>query len=406
MSYPKTSVKEVDVTAFSGGVRTGCKVIGGKIVPAGLTVDFAENVPEGLMWAGYSEACKKYFAVANGRLYISLNGKYFLDIVKANGEPFAIDEVHNGEHHTYVVCGTLYAAFHGNAFFTMPFNGNIYAGVLKCGRVFGADNDDKTLVRWSGPKGVDDWAEGINGAGWLRLEAKLGNVLNLVVLGDIIVAVCEYGLAKISAFGSPENFRLASVQQKTPKIFRDTAAVTGGKLYFYTEEGLYSFDGNRISEELASVAEMLENPAYAAAYGQNYCVCGYSTALKRQAILVYDSADGAAYFMDIPAQRFCVSSKMLVYTQTAAPDENAGDGFTFESGEITFGTTANKTLKIVEIYGGKADIGVSNGVVSRIVGGVSGSVRINLRGNRFKITVKGGKNPLKVKAFAEVGYGI
>ena len=406
MSYPKTSVKEADVTAFSDGVKIGCKVKNGEIVPAGIKVGLAENVPEGLTWLGYSEPCKRYFAVANNKLYTSVHGNYFLEITEGNGKPFAVDEVRNGEHHTYVVQGTLYTAYHGNAFFTMPFKGNICAGVLKCGRIFGVDNDDKTLVRWSGPKGIDDWVEGINGAGWLQLEAKFGNILNLVVLGDFIVAVCEYGLTKISAFGSPENFKQISVQQKTPKIFKDAASVTGGKLYFYTEKGLYSFDGNKISEELASTAQMLENPAYAAAYEQNYCVCGYSTALKRQVILVYDSADGEAYFMDIPAQRFCVGSKLLAYTQSAAPAANTGEGFTFESGEITFGTAANKTLKSVEVFGGTAEVKVSNGVVSRIVGGVSGAVRINLRGNRFKITVKGARNPLKIKAFAEVGYGI
>lgn len=70
---------------------------------------------------------------------------------------------------------------------------------------------------------------------------------------------------------------------------------------------------------------------------------------------------------------------------------------------MDFGTTATKALTKIEISGGEAELTLSNGVVSRIVGGVSGSVRASLRGKSFKITLKGDQKLGGVKAFAEVG---
>ncbi len=406
MSYPETKVKEVDVTAVNGAVKIGCKTVGGEIIPAGFVSEVTENSPANVTWADYSSANGRFFALSNEHVYISLTGKKFVETVRFTSNPVMVDDVDNLQPKAFLICGGFCTVYDGSSFSSIPLDRNIYAAVMKCGRLFGADTEDKTLLHWSGGGGVFDWKEGINGAGWLKFDAFGGNILNLAVLGDDIVAVREYGLTLIKAFGSPENFKQISVRQKTPLIYKDTAKVIGAKLYFYTQNGLYSFNGNKIEEVLTGQAKMLENAAYAAVYGQNYCVCGTSAALKRKVILIYETSGGANYFIDIPAQALCASTELLAFTNEKACLLKRGGPFTFESGEITFGTTANKTLTRVEVFGGKADLEVSNGVISRIVGGVSGSVRINLRGKKFKITVKSAENLQGVKAFAEVGYGI
>jgi len=97
---------------------------------------------------------------------------------------------------------------------------------------------------------------------------------------------------------------------------------------------------------------------------------------------------------------------LIAFTAAGAYISEAGGGYTFESGEINFGDARKKTLTGIEILGGAADVEVTNGVASRILRGVNGFARVNLRGNHFKITLKGKEKLGAVKAFAEVGYGI
>ncbi len=89
-----------------------------------------------------------------------------------------------------------------------------------------------------------DWTENISGAGWVITGGGYGRILNLVVYGDKIVAVRERGITFLHAFGTPENFKLTYYNEVLPEIYSDTAAVIGGKLYFYTVSGLYVYDGS------------------------------------------------------------------------------------------------------------------------------------------------------------------
>lgn len=403
MSYPKTRQKEANALAAKGSFKVGCKVENGELIPAALTFKEALSSPAGATWADYSAASGRFFAVAGGRLYTSLTGTKYTDVTTVSGEPFLIEEVEEGNHKAFVICGAKCVVYEGATFFEKPFNRNIFAGVMKCGRLFGVDSTDKTVIRWSGTGGAFDWAESIGGAGWVKLDAAFGKVLNLVILGDEIIAVREFGLTAISAFGTPENFKQTDEAQKTPQIFKNTAAIVNGKLYFYTVEGLYSFDGNKAVRVQTDDRERVESPAYAAVYGQSYCVCGTSAGLKRKAVFVYETVGGAGYFIDFPAQTVCAHGKLLAFTQDGAYFSENGGKYLFESGEMDFGTTATKALTKIEISGGEAELTLSNGVVSRIVGGVSGSVRASLRGKSFKITLKGDQKLGGVKAFAEVG---
>ncbi|MDE5728840.1 MAG: hypothetical protein K2I20_01530 [Clostridia bacterium] len=406
MSYPKTSVKQTDALAAKGSFKVGCKILNGELLPEALCFDEVETPPKNAVWADYSAASKRFFAFAEGKLFTSPSGEKFVEIAAAQGEPFLIEEVENGRHNSFVICGAKCVVYDGQTFFEKPLNRGIYAGVMKCGRLFCADLDDKTVLRWSGTDGAFDWEESISGAGWLKLDAAFGAILNLAVLDDYVAVVREFGITLLSAFGSPENFKQQNKLQKTPKIFKNTAAVINGKLYFYTAEGLCFYDGNKLLKITLNEGETFENPAYAAVYGQKYCVCGFSARLNRKAVLVYEPADGDGYLIDFPATSLCAHEKLLAFTEEGAFIAKCGGNYAFESGEITFGTVKNKTLTKIEIFGGKADVEISNGVVLRILGGVSGSARVNLRGGSFKITVKGSEKLSGVKAFAEVGYEI
>ena len=101
----------------------------------------------------------------------------------------------------------------------------MFGGVIKNGRLFAQDLSDAYRIRWSGAGDPKDGADGIDGAGWVDINPAYGRVQNLVVYKRNIVVVCEYGLAVMSAFGAPENFKLQYIDGVIGKIAPDTAAV-------------------------------------------------------------------------------------------------------------------------------------------------------------------------------------
>ena len=174
MSYPKTRQKEANALAAKGSFKVGCKVENGELIPAALTFKEALSSPAGATWADYSAASGRFFAVAGGRLYTSLTGTKYTDVTTVSGEPFLIEEVEEGNHKAFVICGAKCVVYEGATFFEKPFNRNIFAGVMKCGRLFGVDSTDKTVIRWSGTGGAFDWAESIGGARWVTPRAAFG----------------------------------------------------------------------------------------------------------------------------------------------------------------------------------------------------------------------------------------
>lgn len=76
--------------------------------------------------------------------------------------------------------------------------------------------------------------------------------------------------------------------------------------------------------------------------------------------------------------------------------------YTYESGEIDFGKGSEKLLKSLHIgteHG--VDVTVTNGQKSRILRGVRGYCRVNMRGKRFKIKLRSNKKICGVLAFGE-----
>ena len=132
-------------------------------------------------------------------------------------------------------------------------------------------------------------------------------------------------------------------------------------------------------------------------------MCGVSKTLKRKAVLVYDVALNAAYIIDTDANTISVGPNVFAYSDTYETQLKEGGEYSFTSGEIDFSTRGLKVLKEVVIDGDKdVRLEVSNGVISRIVGGVRGKFRPNMRGKSFKITVCGKGKIDGISAVAEV----
>lgn len=120
--------------------------------------------------------------------------------------------------------------------------------VFHCGRIFGIDSTDKYVIRWSGYS-IDDWTEGIDGAGYLRLDTGFGKLLNLYVLNEKIIALRESGLNVISVLGYARHMRM-NVEYKfgIPTPVEGNSIILRGHLWICTAKGLYVFDGSEVKK--------------------------------------------------------------------------------------------------------------------------------------------------------------
>lgn len=401
--FPETKFKRADVLAAAGAVNVGCIVKDGKILPAINSATRLNRLAEKATAAWYSRLMGRNIVYTQNRLYSApdaLDSPIAVNFAATS--PSFIETFLNKTPIAFVFGDTTYFRFSGLNYYA-NFNGSVVSCVLKNGRIFGVDSTQPHKIKWSGEGGVDDWTENISGAGWAYVNHGYGKILNLIVYRDKIVAVRECGLTFLSAYGTPENFKISYLERKLPKIYKNTVAVGDDRLIFYTADGLYSYDGNRVEKLEINLSEELQSPSFACCADGKYFLCGFSKSLQRKAVLVFDIIKNATYLIDLPANAVAAGDKVYAYTDTYEFRLGEGGGYEFTSGEINFSSDGYKVLKEVVIEGkGDMLLGVTNGVISRIVRGVRGKFRPNMRGKSFKITVCGSEKINGVSAVAEV----
>ncbi len=406
-AYYKTKTVKAELINASGALPVGCRRLNGKIVPALSPVNVVTRSYEAdVHFASFCNATHKFYLHVGTRMFSGadgLNPKQGVSLTAA--APFILEERENGAWQARLIGDKrcVVDAVGAEKILLKAYNFAVRGGILKSGRLFAADLNEGVKLRWSGEGGSADWVENISGAGWLYLSGSEGNILELAELDGNIIAVREHGLTVISAYGTPENFKVLNVIAKTHLIYGHTVAVAGGKLLFCTQDGVYSFNGNKTEKLKNTLDGEILTPEYAAVSGNTYFYCGTSKSLGRSVIVALDISDGEAYIIDFPAQALVVSGKLFAYssTQNCLPD--SGGGFSFKSGAENFGTLQKKTLKYVDVScGGRFDVEVEcDGYIRRFYG-VKHRLTANMCGVNFKVTVFGRDEISGICAVAEV----
>ncbi len=407
--FPETELKSVDVLKTDGAFNVGCYVRDGKLVPGLNRALNPQAIFNNITVAFYAAATKNYiYCSSDGMVCFTLTDSSLFQGKRVAATRHSMLELNeDGTANAFVVGNTSYIKINGMTNQVRPYKGAVRSCVLKNGRIFGIDNSDPFKIKWSGEGGIEDWTEGISGAGWVVLQNGGGEILNLIVYKDKIVAAREYGLSFLTAYGTPENFKIAYFDKRLPKICKNTVAVAGDKLYFYTEGGLYYYDGSKTEKSGTPLAAELKDSTAVFSGNRKYYLCGESKTLKRRAVLAVDTALNVDYIIDVGAEALCAGEKTFVYADGKEYTLDDGGEYAFTSGEIDFSTDGKKVLKEVVIDSeNEVRVEVSNGVISRIVGGVRGKFRPNMRGKSFKITVYGSGKISKICAVAEVRSGV
>ncbi len=410
-AFPKTKTVQADVIAQKGALAVGCRRFEGKIIPALSPLNaVTRKTASSVHMAGFSAATGKFYLHAGTRIYYSLDGLNLTQGVMFTAQaPFMLEERDADKAQMRIVGDTRCVVESAGAANSSlkAYNYAVRGGILKNGRLFAVDLNDGLKVKWSGEGGSCDWVEGISGAGWLYLGGNEGEISELVALNGNIVAVRERGLTVISAYGSPENFKILNVSAHTPQIYGHTAQVYGGKLYFCAEESVYCFDGARVEKCSNSLAEEILTPQYAAVYDGIYYYCGLSKLLERQVIGALDIKSGECYIIDFPAEALAVRDRLFAFSQNQCCSPKVGGDFSFTSGNIDFGTSGKKVLKRVEIYTAEpVDVEVFCDGKIRRFNGVKRVLTANTCGVNFKITVLGKSEIKGIYAYGEIRDGI
>lgn len=397
-------VKSLKYNLIGGGLPLGCKVKDGKIVPALSAGKLDTTCPSNIRYATFIHYSDRLYVMNNMALYTSEAGGSYRTVAYEDAAlPFFIEYRDGTQQVSKIVFDSRGILFKGKgeALHSVPYR--ICGGVYKNGRVFAIDLDNRYKLCWSGEKGIDDWEEKIDGAGWLYTDAELGEIINLLVFKGHIAIIKKYGISLLSAYGAPENFK-EIVNVSTPAIYQNTAVVCGNKVYFYTADGLYAFNAAGTEKIDLKLAEDFSSAVYAMTYGGSVFFAGTHKKLRRVVVLVYDTKEKTSYLIDVPATALAAGNDPYAYIKGGAVKLEKGAAFTYASEEIGHFSKRKKTLKSIFLdCTENVDITVDTESRRRQFKDVKGRVQTNISGSHFKVSVTG-KNA-EIKEFtANVEY--
>ncbi len=258
---------------------------------------------------------------------------------------------------------------------------SVTGGVVHYSRLFGIDRDDKRLIRWSRAGDVHDWEQSLSGGGYVRLDGRRGDVKRLLTYDNKLIAVREYGLTVLRIYGDAENFKVDCTDTDTDGIVAPTAAVCAGKLYFFTQSGLYCYDGTDIESFSPDGLCGFSLPRCAAGFGGAYFAAGK---LDGEDVIACIEEDGVCY-LKYRADCIFSAGRLLFYGDglyEIVPQ--AGDG-AWDSGPADLGCTGVKYLSELIVEGCADLLEVSCGGRVRQFTGACGRVKVGLKGAVFRI---------------------
>ncbi len=392
--------KSADILKHAG-IYVQCRICGDELVPAGGFIKVGGALSFTPLGVVRAESVNRFFAFDGQSVYVSADGKSFSYLnALAGDDPFVVEELENGAARAAAVCGKNAVLHDGSSFVCREYGANLKYGVMHSGRLFGADVEDGLALRWSGAGGVCDWARGVQASGYVRLDPERGEIIGINKLGDKLVAVRRYGLTVLSAYGNCENFRVEATDTDCDEIYRGTAGVAGGRLWFCTVSGLKYFDGERIRTLGHPLAKDVYSPESAVCFSDKYFLICKSRFKGGKTVLCVD-AEGESFIADAAASALCAADGLYAYCDDGVFKFGTGARYELFADGVNFGSGGYKTLTGIFVDG-SADIEISNGRVTRGFSGASGKIRPRLRGKNFCLRITGDGAVRKITAVAEV----
>ena len=368
---------------LSKGRLFGLEESGGGLRPAyGLSQITVNNIPAAAQGI-YFTSHNNLYIYNGGTVYrcTGASNNFYLYASGFTARPSFAECHENGEDFTIICDGGKAVKAQSNTAGPDTCPPVRYA-VVHYNRMFGIDTDDARTIRWSEPGDVHGWDAGINGAGYVRLDALRGDISKLTVFDNKLVAVRQYGLTVLRAFGEAESFRVDVTDTVTDGITADTVAVCAGKLCFFTPSGMYCYDGT-VKKFEAEGLEGFGDVSCAAACGGYYYAGGK---LGGEDVIACIDVNGrSAGYIKAKAVCMCGGGRVFFYGDGLYEIVRTAEQGSWESGPCDFGTPSKKFLCSITAYGADT-LTVECGGRSRTYSGVNGEVKVGMEGREFSIS--------------------
>lgn len=108
-------------------------------------------------------------------------------------------------------------------------------------------------------------------SGYVCLEDDLGDAKKVVAFNEDVYVFRDYGISKISKYYS--EYTASQVYLSNTKIYTNTVSVCGNNILFMTNDGLYSFNGVKVSKtniDLINSLSFENDGAVASSLGEKY----------------------------------------------------------------------------------------------------------------------------------------
>ena len=171
-------------------------------------------------------------------------------------------------------------------------------------------NGDK--VFWSHPLSPDDWQRSLQGAGYIELPSREGNILEMFSMKEHVYLLRERGITRLTVKGDPLTFAAENIPCPFGKIIPNSVRLCGDKIVFLTDSGVYNFDGTkatRISDCGFSEVDFGKD-ILSASYQGKYCA---AVSLKNgdECLWLIDPTESEGHFLRMRAQVLAGGDSLL-----------------------------------------------------------------------------------------------
>ena len=309
-----------------------------------------------------------------------------------NVKPFVVECSVDGENAYTLFGGSKLGLLKKDSQSFMAIAYKLYCGTFHYGRVFARDYNDPYLIRWSA-YGTTDWSLGPDKGGHVRLNTLGGEVVGMVSYGKKLLIIRKNAVCVMHAFGDARGFSIEqSEAHAVPDVTPFTSVICGGQLWFYTEEGLYCFNGSSLSRKPLPDYIRGYEITFAMSVGGRYIYFNMSKG-DLPCFLEYDVredsftrfAEGGYLISEMKDKMHCFYDDYVV---ELAPDVG-NDGYFWKSVSIDLGTGKCKTVKRLIAEGeGNLTFEIDCDGRTHSVNGF-GSTVVGERAESFTFTVRG-----------------
>lgn len=126
-------------------------------------------------------------------------------------------------------------------------------------RLFAIKEGDRKTLMFSANLDPTNWNVTLEEAGFIDFRDERGQILKLVSFNDYLYVFREFGVSRVSAYGSQEEFSVTHLYSSSSRIYANSVVACGDRILFFTNEGLFAFDGFSGNKINLGIENMLKN---------------------------------------------------------------------------------------------------------------------------------------------------